>query len=145
MGINIEISIYNKTILHAESRNIIKKWSNPFFSELYITKLRSILWNLKTPQSVLCQSLLAKKIDACRVAFLSHQDYNPEIWRVYIEEKTKRDASKTKNIIEASTDMFKCGRCKSNRCTFIQVQTRSADESMTTFITCLECDNNWKM
>ena len=45
---------------------------------------------------------------------------------------------------EAMTDQFKCGRCKSKKCTYYELQTRSADEAMTIFITCLNCGNRWK-
>ena len=45
---------------------------------------------------------------------------------------------------EASTDAFKCGKCKQRQCTYYQLQTRSADEPMTTFVTCVNCDNRWK-
>jgi len=45
---------------------------------------------------------------------------------------------------EASTDAFKCGKCKQRKCTYYQLQTRSADEPMTTFVTCVECGNRWK-
>ncbi|OMH80816.1 Transcription elongation factor S-II [Zancudomyces culisetae] len=38
---------------------------------------------------------------------------------------------------EAETDQFKCGKCKKRRTTYFQMQTRSADEPMTTFVTCL--------
>ena len=44
----------------------------------------------------------------------------------------------------AETDMFKCGKCHKRRTRFHQMQTRSADEPMTTFVTCLECGNKWK-
>ena len=44
----------------------------------------------------------------------------------------------------ASTDMFQCGKCKQRKCTYYQMQTRSADEPMTTFVTCTVCDNRWK-
>ena len=40
--------------------------------------------------------------------------------------------------------VFKCGRCKSKKTTYYQMQTRSADEPMTTFVTCLECEKRWK-
>jgi transcription elongation factor S-II len=48
--------------------------------------------------------------------------------------------------VEASTDMFTCRRCKKNQCTYIQLQTRSADEPMTTFVTCITegCGSKWK-
>lgn len=39
---------------------------------------------------------------------------------------------------------FKCYKCKSNKCTFYALQTRSSDEPMTLFVTCLNCGNNWK-
>ncbi|KAG0296747.1 RNA polymerase II elongation factor [Linnemannia gamsii] len=45
---------------------------------------------------------------------------------------------------QAETDMFKCGKCKGRKCRYYQMQTRSADEPMTTFVTCINCDNRWK-
>ncbi|BGP36215.1 transcription elongation factor TFIIS [Rhodotorula kratochvilovae] len=36
-----------------------------------------------------------------------------------------------------------CGR-NGRRCMYYQMQTRSADEPMTTFVTCLACSNRWK-
>ena len=44
-----------------------------------------------------------------------------------------------------STNLLKCGKCKSKNTTYRQAQTRSGDEAMTTFATCLDCDNKWKM
>ena len=46
--------------------------------------------------------------------------------------------------LEASTDNFTCRKCKSNKCSYYQLQTRSADEPMTTFVTCINCGNRWK-
>lgn len=45
---------------------------------------------------------------------------------------------------EAETDAFQCGRCKQRKCRYYQKQTRSADEPMTTFVTCTNCNNKWK-
>ncbi|XP_025229572.1 transcription elongation factor A protein 3-like, partial [Theropithecus gelada] len=44
-----------------------------------------------------------------------------------------------------TTDLFQCSKCKKKNCTYNQVQTRSADEPMTTFVLCNECGNRWKM
>ena len=66
------------------------------------------------------------------------------LWTTLIEEKKIKDENKFTPKIEASTDNFICGKCKSKKCTYYQLQTRSADEPMTTFVTCLDCGNRFK-
>ena len=44
---------------------------------------------------------------------------------------------------ETVSSLFTCGRCKKKECTYYQLQTRSADEPMTTFVSCLICGNKW--
>ena len=48
--------------------------------------------------------------------------------------------ARTENIGENTT----VWKCKGNKCRYYQMQTRSADEPMTTFVTCLSCANRWK-
>ena len=55
-----------------------------------------------------------------------------------------KDENKFSPKIEASTDDFTCHKCKSKKCSYYQLQTRSADEPMTTFVTCLNCNARWK-
>lgn len=57
----------------------------------------------------------------------------------------QRETARTDDIASGNvTDMFKCGKCKKRRTTYYQMQTRSADEPMTTFVRCLECSHRWK-
>ena len=42
------------------------------------------------------------------------------------------------------TSFHKCGKCKKRETSFYELQTRSADEPMTTFITCLNCGHRWR-
>ena len=56
----------------------------------------------------------------------------------------KRDSHRFDKKVQASTDMFKCRKCKSKNCTFYELQTRSADEPATIFVTCLDCGKNWR-
>ena len=46
--------------------------------------------------------------------------------------------------VESMTDIFRCRKCGNRKCIYYEVQTRSADEPMTQFITCLTCNNRWK-
>ena len=41
------------------------------------------------------------------------------------------------------TDLLKCGKCLKSNCTYNQLQTRSADEPMTTFVMCNECGHRY--
>ena len=139
---NIEKGVYNWAIQHASKNNIVKKWSNPFFVTLYIDRLRSVYINLKNPSVV--ELVVQRKIPAKDLAFMTHQEICPEKWKQLIEDKKVRDKQKYEPNIEASTDNFTCNKCKSKKCTYYQLQTRSADEPMTTFVTCLECGKRWK-
>lgn len=139
---NIEKGIFNWTIQHATKNNIVKKWSNPFFITLYIDRLRSVYINLKKPD--VSSAVISGNIKAPELAFMTHQEICPDKWKQLIEDKKVRDKQKYEPNIEASTDNFTCNKCKSKKCTYYQLQTRSADEPMTTFVTCLECGKRWK-
>ncbi|KAF9764996.1 Transcription elongation factor S-II [Nosema granulosis] len=45
--------------------------------------------------------------------------------------------------IKAETDIFKCSACGQRKASYRQLQTRSADEPMTTFVSCV-CGHKWK-
>jgi len=142
MSINIERGVFNYTIKEANSKKIIKKWENPRFVQIYLDRLRSIYINLKNPEFL--NQIKNKEILPQSIAFMTHQEMNTSHWRVLIEQKMIRDANKYTTNIQASTDMFTCKKCKSKRCTYYELQTRSADEPATIFITCLDCGKNWK-
>jgi len=75
---------------------------------------------------------------------MTHHELLPEKWSLLIEAKSKRDKNKFEVNMSAATDVFTCRKCKGNQCTYYQMQTRSADEPMATFVTCLECSTRWK-
>jgi transcription elongation factor S-II len=142
MSINLEKGVFNYTIKESNTRKIVKKWENPAFVQLYLDRLRSIYINLKNEE--LLKQIKQNEVTPQSVAFMTHQELNPTHWRVHIENKIKRDASKYTSNIEASTDMFTCKKCKSKKCTYYELQTRSADEPATIFVTCLDCGKHWK-
>ena len=75
---------------------------------------------------------------------MTHQELCPEKWGALIEAKAKRDKNKFETNIAAATDTFTCRKCKSKKCTYYALQTRSSDEPMTIFVTCLDCGQRWK-
>lgn len=141
-SVNLEKGIYNYSLKEATRRKVIKKWDNPYFVQIYVDHLRSIFVNLKNTDIV--SQVKDGTIKSHTIAFMTHQEFCPERWGDLIEAKTKRDKNKFETNLEAATDLFTCRKCKSKQCTYYQLQTRSADEPMTTYISCISCSARWK-
>jgi len=140
---NMEKGIYNYAIREATQAKVVKKWENPIFVQLYVDRLRAILKNLQHAELV--TQVRSGEIEPQAVAFMTHQEFRPDRWKTLIDQKMKRDAAKfSGDLVEASTDMYTCKKCKSKRCTYYEMQTRSADEPATVFITCLDCGKRWR-
>lgn len=74
------------------------------------------------------------------------KDLAPEHLKKKMEEIKKQNLFNAQGAtIERSvTDRFTCGKCKEKKVSYYQLQTRSADEPLTTFCTCEACGNRWK-
>lgn len=140
-SLNLEKGIFNYTLKEAEQRKIVKKWDNKFFVQIYLSHLRSILSNLNDK---LINEIKSGVIKSHTIAFMTHQELDHDRWSQLIEAKSKRDKNKFETNVAAATDTFTCRKCHKNECTYYQMQTRSADEPMTTFVTCILCGNRWK-
>ena len=144
----IEESIFRFTCEKSDLRKVIKKWENPIFKKIYINKSRSLYMNLDKNSYInnnyLIKKIFSSKFDIKNIAFMTYQELYPEHWKKLLDEKYKREKAAYEEKPEAMTDMFKCGRCKQKKCTYYELQTRSADEPMTIFITCVHCGNRWR-
>ena len=141
MALNLEIGILNWSLKDANIRKVIKKWDNIYFIKIYLDHLKTTINNLNDD---IINELQKGNILPHQIAFMTAQELKPQKWEKLIQEKIQRDKAKYEVTLEAATDTFKCNRCKSNKCTYYQMQTRSADEPMTTFVTCLDCGQRWK-
>lgn len=140
-GVNLEKGIYNYTVKEAVQRKIVKKWDNKHFVLLYLNHLKSIMRNLRPD---IIAEVNNGHILPHTLAFMTHQELDHDRWALLIDQKAKRDKNKFEVNIAAATDTFTCRKCKGNQCTYYQMQTRSADEPMTTFCQCILCGNRWK-
>ncbi|XP_078278955.1 transcription elongation factor A protein 3-like isoform X1 [Rhinoraja longicauda] len=132
MGAEIEDSIYQ------EFQKTDMKYKN---------RVRSRISNLKDPKNPnLRKNVLAGAIDLLHFARMSAEemasDELKELRQVITKEAIREhQMAKTGGTVSS---LLQCGKCKKKNCTYNQVQTRSADEPMTTFVFCNECGNRWK-
>jgi len=140
-ALNLEKGIFNYALKEADQRRVIKKWENSSFVQIYLNHLRSIMTNLSAD---ILQQIDNGSLKPHVVAFMTHHELRPEKWSALIDAKSKRDKNKFEVNMAAATDTFTCRKCKSNQCTYYQMQTRSSDEPMTTFVCCIKCSARWK-
>ena len=147
---NIETGIYNYSLEYADNLNIIKKWDNSNFCYIYLQKLKEIYFCLKN-ESILSK-FKSKEIKSYELCNINYSELYPEKYLPLLQALKLRNENKYVRKLQASTDDFECYKCKSaglkkeeyTQCTYHQLQTRSADEPMTTYVTCIRCGNRWK-
>jgi DNA-directed RNA polymerase subunit M/transcription elongation factor TFIIS len=140
---NVEIGIYNYAIINSKKQQILCRWDNSYFVLIYLNKLYSILSNLKIEE--IKNNIIENEIDASEIAFMTPQSLNPVKWKHMVNRKKRKDKNQCEANLEAACEDFTCFKCGKNKTTYTQAQTRSADEPMTTFVSCLMCPNKWKM
>jgi transcription elongation factor S-II len=144
----LELSIFQNALLDADVKYVVKHFDNTLFQICYKNATRRILSNLDPTNYVRNTHLLTKlqqgDLQIEHLATMNCMDYAPALYtsmrdRMLLREQQQLDGNKA-----MATDMFKCGRCHKREATFYELQTRSADEPMTKFITCVNCGNHWK-
>ena len=142
--LNLEKGIFNETIKYCKEKSTELKWSNVYFSKKYSQLSRKVLANITyTPNATeVKQKILDNVWPPETIASKSHKELHSK----YYEEINLKIMSKyiNNNLEQEHEGFFTCGKCKSKKTTYTQAQTRSADEPMTTFVTCLNCDHRWK-
>ncbi|KAJ8290174.1 hypothetical protein GJAV_G00009590 [Gymnothorax javanicus] len=113
----------------------------------YKNRVRSRISNLKDPKNPgLRKNVLAGSIELQRIASMTAEEMASDELKqlrstLTLEAIREHQMAKTGGT---TTDLLQCAKCKKKNCTYNQVQTRSADEPMTTFVLCNECGNRWK-
>ena len=147
-----------------------RSWDNPLFRSKYWHKIIHLATELKRDKEVKVACSLAVKGDQVKLDYklvpqlqyrLMHSKelksmdlpyltavqlwpngpYAKEMYRLKERELILEKAKKNEDNYEGA---FKCNRCKSKNVTYYQMQTRSADEPMTTYFTCKNCGARWK-
>jgi hypothetical protein len=146
----IEMGIYNYSIAKCKIREFIPLWECFEFCEIYLIKAKSVYSNLNPTcyvgNSDLIEKLKRGEIKPELIGLLPPTDIFPERWNHIIQEKQRREKLMYESTMAKTTDKFLCPnpKCRGRKCVYVEAQIRSADEPMTTFITCLLCGKRFQ-
>jgi DNA-directed RNA polymerase subunit M/transcription elongation factor TFIIS len=148
LATQLEESILHVVCEQAIKENIDVDWNNRVFWNMYRSRAISFYeYGRRATSSDDGKWMLMLKqreITTREFAEMNAVDLCPSRWKDAVEriiESEKKLYSKN----ESAAIFMWCSACKKKtKCDYYQMQTRSADEPMTTFVTCLECDRKWK-
>ena len=146
--INLEYNIYQAAHIDADKKRVIKHWDNMMFKDIYNMIQLSIAHNIHPKSPVSNPRLLTRVNDGelklYEIAYLTPNEMYPENWQDLADRQLIREQKLLEGDKGRATDKFKCHRCGKRECTYYEMQTRSADEPMTIFISCLNCGKRWR-
>lgn len=145
MASNIEKSIFNWSISKSRQQNDVPSWENLSFVSRYKHKSLAITRNLQNTQTRLLERVKRGFVQSVKIVNMTPDEIWPGgPWDLKRKEILAKELSKIGQEETPSDGLFTCAKCKSKKTTYYQLQTRSADEPMTTFVTCLNCNKRWK-
>lgn len=113
----------------------------------YRNRIRSRICNLNDNKNpYLRLNVLRGDISAERIARMTADEMASDELKRQREQFTKEAINDHQMAVTSGTrsSEIKCPACKKYDCTYNQMQTRSADEPMTTFCHCNNCGKRWK-
>jgi transcription elongation factor S-II len=146
--LSLEKSIFESAYQYSQKQYIACNWKVPQFCEVYQQKARTILSNIHPDSPVMNTRLLMRvkegEFALESIPFMTAYDMFPEKWFMLKDKLLQREQKILEGNKSRATDQFKCRRCQKRECVYYELQTRSADEPMTIFITCLNCGKEWR-
>jgi DNA-directed RNA polymerase subunit M/transcription elongation factor TFIIS len=147
---HLEEAILHVVCEQAIKENIELDWNNRVFWNMYRSRAISFYeYCTRVNTSVGYDQNWLEKVKNNEVTFrqfaeMSAVDLCPSRWKDSIEKIIESEKKLYSKNESAAIFMWCSGCKKKTKCDYYQMQTRSADEPMTTFVTCLECDRRWK-
>ncbi|KAL5333872.1 transcription elongation factor S-II [Aspergillus crustosus] len=119
----------------------------PETKEQYRTKIRSLYQNLKNRSNPsLRVRVLGNEVTPAYFVKMTHDELRSAEQRekdakIQKENMDKAMVAQAERSISTS---LQCGKCGQRKVTYTEAQTRSADEPMTLFCTCMNCGKSWR-
>lgn len=141
VSVVLEHTLLQHIVSQCKTHNITVDWNNRVFWNAYRSRAIVLFENMTHGW---VEKLNSGETDPKQYAEMNVVDLCPARWKDTVEKIIEMEKNMYTQETTASIFMY-CSRCKKkSKCTYYQMQTRSADEPMTTFVTCIECDKHWK-
>ena len=145
---NMELCTWNWAFRRSSELGDVPATNNRYHVGRYKQKFLSMIYNLKKSPN-LKDRILKGELKTSAAINLSPQGLWPDGPHAKMTEKIADIEMKKLHAANYMHDkdykgLFRCGKCRGYKTTFYQMQTRSADEPMTVFITCHTCNIRWK-
>jgi DNA-directed RNA polymerase subunit M/transcription elongation factor TFIIS len=143
---NIEIAVYNWTVRAAVQNKIQEKHEKKYFRVMYKHRyfaIRNAIQNGKLIERIQNKTIKFKDVVTMTPDQLVPDGPYATTLQKLQQRELEIEMNKAKND-EEYEGIFMCRKCKSKKTEYHQLQTRSADEPMTTYVHCKNCDNSWK-
>jgi DNA-directed RNA polymerase subunit M/transcription elongation factor TFIIS len=137
---DVERCVFNGTVLGVRARGGACSWRSPRFQHMYGSRGVRVLANL----DAILRLIDEDEWSVQRATDASPAELRPDIWDALQRNQRAKDETPVTQLAP-NTDTFKCKRCKSRKCYYYELQTRSGDEPMTVFVTCTTCMFKWRV
>lgn len=132
ISLNLERGIFNNTLILYNNKVVSQTW-NELFKNIYINRAIIIYDNInpkgKIGNTTLLTRLLNKECDEFEISNFGPDKLFPERYNNLLKQYSNKDID-NETITPSNDDqpdgVFKCGKCKSYKTTYYQIQTRSA-------------------
>lgn len=147
----VERAVFNWTVKSAQTSGMTSaSWQDTSFGAMYRVKAYEVAALLDDDVKVYDANVKDRLLNgALQPAQVVELKPDSQAWVAARQTAAKlREAARTDLASRgmcARTDLFTCSKCKKRDCSYFELQTRSADEPMTVFVTCLTCGHRWRM
>ena len=146
--LELERGLYNASLEEAKKRVVPLSWEHSAFQWIYKMISKRVLSNFNPHTYVGNKKLMERwregEFGLDQVSSWTPYELNPANWKDLQDQQFRRDKRILEGNLAMATDRFRCSQCKKKQCSYYELQTRSADEPMTIFISCLNCGKQWK-
>jgi len=139
----IEKACYNYTIEKAKTEDIMPSWEVDLFTDLYCSICYKVSSNLDrgfVGNDMLVIGIINGSITIEEIPGMTSQELFPQM---YAEITQRIELSKSVKSNVKTCAMYKCKKCKENKCIVENRYNRSLDEGVNLTIICMNCGYSW--